>query len=260
MDRRDQLKRQAAHRAVSFVRSGMVVGLGSGSTSFFAVERIGQLLAEGTLRNILGIPTSVQTETAAASAGIPLTSFACSPEIDLTIDGADEVDSELNLIKGGGGALLREKIVAQASRRLVIIVDEEKLSVKLGSRWPVPVEVVPFAQHTEEIFLRSLGAAVAVRRAGCGSPGSRSLGSESLFETDQGNLILDANFGPIEKLGALIRELDERAGIAGHGLFGGMADEVIVAGKTGIRHLFRPAAQPVTREGERRAGYKDQGA
>jgi len=225
----DQLKQQAAWRAAEYVRSGMILGLGTGSTTRFALERIAELLKQGQLENILGIPSSLQTEALARSLGIPLTSFDAHSGIDLTIDGADEVDPRLNLIKGGGGALLREKVLAQASQCNIIIVDEGKLSPRLGSKWPLPVEVVPFALGVEMKFLQSLGAKVSLRKNSDGSP----------YRTDQGNEILDADFGPIADPEALARQLNQRAGIVEQGLFLGLATEVIVAGKNGIRHLKR---------------------
>ncbi len=156
------------------VRSGMVVGLGAGTTAAFATRRIASLLQEGALRDIRGIPSSKAVAALARSLGIPLTSLEEAPEIDLTIDGADEVDPHLNLIKGGGGALLREKIVAQASRREVIVVDAEKLSPALGTRWAVPVEVFPFGWRAQEAFIKDLGAGVTLRRGqGSGGGGPR---------------------------------------------------------------------------------------
>ncbi|MGD2178729.1 MAG: ribose 5-phosphate isomerase A, partial [Anaerolineae bacterium] len=143
------LKRRAAERAVDFVASGMVVGLGHGSTTVFALRRIAELLQQRELQDILGIPTSTHVERDARKLGIPLTTLEEHSRIDLTIDGADEVDDDLNLIKGGGGALLREKIVAQASRREIIVVDQTKLSPTLGIQWPVPVEVVPFGWRSQ---------------------------------------------------------------------------------------------------------------
>ena len=223
----DELKKKAAHRAVEYVSSGMVVGLGTGSTVRFAVERIGEQLHNGQLKNILGIPSSIQTQQLAQRLAIPLTILDEHPIIDLSIDGADEVDPQLNLIKGGGGALLREKIIAQASRRNVIVVDQSKLSPQLGSHRALPVEVVPFARKTEENYLNSLGASVTLRKTDEGQP----------FQTDQNNLILDADFGPIADLNALVKKLTERAGIVEHGLFLGIADEVIVAAEFKIKHL-----------------------
>jgi ribose 5-phosphate isomerase A len=227
---REDLKRQAAERAVEFVESGMVVGLGFGSTARYAVERIAQRLAAGDLRDIVAVPTALQVEREARRLGIPLTSLDEHPQIDLTIDGADEVDPNLDLIKGGGGALLREKIVAQASRREIIVVDEAKLSEKLGTRFPLPVEVLPFARGAMAQYLEQLGAATALRLAPSGQP----------FETDQGNWILDATFGPLDDPQPVADQLDRRAGVVAHGLFLGLATEVIVAGQGGLRHLHRP--------------------
>jgi ribose 5-phosphate isomerase A len=224
-----QLKQQAGRYAVDFVKSGMVVGLGHGSTAIFAVRRIAQLLHEGQLRDILGVPCSRQVEEDARRLGIPLTTLDEHPVIDLTIDGADEVDPNLNVIKGGGGALLREKIIAQASRREIIVVDESKLSPALGTHWPVPVEVAPFGWRSQAAFLELLGAEVVLRLNSNVSP----------FKTDQGNLILDCRFGPISDPAQLATRLNERAGIVEHGLFLGLATDVIVAGVEGVRHLKR---------------------
>ena len=227
--KQDELKQKAAHRAVEFIQSGMVVGLGTGSTTSFAVIRIAELIKSGDLTNIVGIPTSIRTEKLARDLDIPLITLDEQPEIDITIDGADEVDAELNLIKGGGGALLREKVVAQASRKNIIIVDESKLSECLGTHWALPVEVIPFATKTEANFLQSLGASVSVRSDENGQP----------YTTDQNNYILDANFGVMSDAAALAFELNERAGIIEHGLFLGLASEVIVAAEDGIWHLQR---------------------
>jgi len=223
------LKQLAAERAVEHVESGMVVGLGHGSTAILAVRRLAELLQTKRLKNVVCIPCSTQTESEARELGIPLTTLEEHPEVDLTIDGADEVDPNLDLIKGGGGALLREKIVAQASRREMIIVDETKLSPALGIKWPVPVEVIPFGWGSQAEFLKSLGATVNPRRET----------GEILFKTDQGNLILDCNFGPIPEPALLAYELETRVGIVEHGMFLGLASEVIVASREGIRHLRR---------------------
>jgi ribose 5-phosphate isomerase A len=219
-------KQQAADRAVEYVEPGMVVGLGAGSTAILATRRIGQLLREGRLRDIVGFPCSSVIEAEARALGIPIILDPLDT-VDLTIDGADEVDPELNLIKGGGGALLHEKIVAQASLREIIIVDESKLSPALGTHWPLPVEVIPFGWHSQLRFLESLGARVTVRQQSDGTP----------FKTDQGNLILDCAFGPIRQPAMLAAKLDTRTGIVEHGLFIGLATEVIVAGADGVRHL-----------------------
>ncbi len=228
-----ELKRQAGERAVDFVASGMVVGLGHGSTAIFALRRIGRLLRAGDLRDVLGIPTSTQVEQNARELGIPLTTLEEHPRIDLTIDGADEVDEGLNLIKGGGGALLHEKIVAQASHREVIVVDETKLSPTLGIQWPVPVEVTPFGWRCQELFLQSLGARVTLRHA---KDGAR-------FTTDQGNFILDCDFGALSNPSELAARLNERAGIMEHGLFLGLASDVVVGTPEGVRHLENPVSE-----------------
>jgi len=223
------LKQIAAERAVEFVESGMVVGLGHGSTAIFAVHRIAELLQSGKLCDILGVPCSLQIEQEALRLGIPLTTLDEQPIIDLTIDGADEVELNLDLIKGAGGALLREKIVAQASLREIIIVDESKLSPALGTRRMLPIEVVPFGWRTQVVYLESLGARVSVRRNS----------DTTFFKTDQGNMILDCNFGPISQPTSLAAELTKRVGIVEHGLFLGLATDVIVAGAEGIHHLTR---------------------
>ena len=226
----EDFKRQAAERAVDFVESGMVVGLGSGSTARYALERIAQRLAAGELKGVSGVPTSLQVEKEAGQFGIPLTTLEAHPQIDLTIDGADEVDPDLNLIKGGGGALLREKIVAQVSQREIIVVDESKLSEKLGTRFPVPVEVLPFGWKVVADYLELLGASASLRRGANGRP----------LETDQRNWILDAAFGPLEDPQPVAEQLEHRAGVVAHGLFLGLATDVIVAGQGGPRHLRRP--------------------
>jgi ribose 5-phosphate isomerase A len=224
-----ELKRQAGYRAVDFVRSGMTVGLGHGSTAIHAIRRIAQMLREGQLHDILGVPCSRRVEQDARELGIPLTTLDEHPVIDLTIDGADEVDPDLNVIKGGGGALLREKIVAQATRREIIVVHETKLSPALGTRWAVPLEAAPFGWPVQIAFLESLGGRPTLRRLDDGTP----------FVTDQGNLIIDCDFGPIADLAALVARLDARAGIVEHGLFVGLVSDVIVAGVDGVRHLER---------------------
>ncbi len=223
-----QLKQQAADQAVAAITSGMIIGLGTGSTALLAVRRLAEWLDAGKLQDITGVPTSSQIEQEARRLHIPLTTLEDQPVLDLTIDGADEVDPNLNLIKGGGGALLREKIVAQASRREIIIVDESKLSPVLGTRWAVPVEVIEFGWRTQLDYLTMLGAQVIIRRH-----------AGMVFKTDQGNLILDCNFGPIANLPALAAQLNARVGVVEHGLFLGLASEVIVAGRAGIQHLKR---------------------
>lgn len=224
-----RFKLEAAREAVAEIRSGMVVGLGAGSTAALAIRRLAELLAEGRLEKILGVPCSNEVERLATRLGVPLTTLEKNPVLDLTIDGADEVDLRLNLIKGLGGALLREKIVAQASQREIIVVDESKLSPVLGTRCPLPIEVVPFGWPTQMAYIENLGGRWELRKGEDGRP----------FQTDQGNFILDAHFGPIADPEALAQALDGRAGIAAHGLFIGLASEVIVAGPGGVRRLTR---------------------
>lgn len=228
-EKTQKLKQQAADRAVEFIEPGMVVGLGHGSTALFAVRHIAALLQAGSLSGILAVPCSLQVEEEARRLGIPLTSLDEHPIIDVTIDGADEVDPNLDLIKGRGGALLREKMVAQASHREIIVVDETKLSPALGSRWPVPVEVVPFGWRTQALYLESMGAHVSARRNSDGT----------FFKTDQGNLILDCKFGPLSQPPQLAAKLNTRTGIVEHGLFIDLATDVIVANAKGVRHLKR---------------------
>ena len=227
---RAKLKQEAAEFAVQFVHSGMVVGLGTGSTAIFATRRIGALLRTGKLQNITAFATSKATQEEAEQLGIPMMDDSLPLAIDLTIDGADEVDPLFNLIKGGGGALFREKIVAQASAREIIVVDDSKLSDRLGTRFALPVEVSPFGWRSQLRFLESLGARCIIRK-------NKQDGSQ--FVTDSGNMILDCNFGPIADVNALAAQLGARAGIIEHGLFLDIATDVIVASESGIRHLKR---------------------
>jgi ribose 5-phosphate isomerase A len=225
------LKQRAAEEAVSrFVRDGMVLGLGTGSTVYFALRKLGEELKSGRLRDLVGVPTSVHTEKLALKFGIPLTSLGNHKHLDVTIDGADEVDDALCLIKGLGGALLREKIVAVSSRKVVIVVDESKHVNRLGVRAPLPVEVAQFAWQVHLPFLRSLGARPRLRMATKDQP----------YLTDNGNFILDAHFrGGIPDVRTVAEALDHRPGVVCHGLFLGLADAAIVAGGDGIRVLTR---------------------
>lgn len=227
MNKSEKLKKEAAEKAVEEINSGMVVGLGTGSTVFYALQKIAELLKSGELTNIVGIPSSKQTEKIAKELEIPLATFEEHQIIDVTIDGADEVDKYFNLIKGGGGALLREKILAQASKRLIIIVDESKLSPKLGDRWAVPIEVIKFSYRLEEEFIKTIPGKPILRTFDNGEP----------VITDEGNYIIDANFGRLQNPFALAEKLENRAGIVEHGLFLHLTNKVIVAGKDGIKVL-----------------------
>lgn len=224
------LKQQAAVYAVDMVEDGMVLGLGTGSTFAYALEELGARVALGRLRSIVGVPTSEATARRAHELGIPLTTLAEHPELDMVIDGADEVDPQLNLIKGLGGALLREKIVAIATKRFITIVDESKLVTRLGTRGPLPVEVVPFAWEVHACWLSALGCHTELRRNPDGSP----------YVTDNHNFIVHCTFPQgIADPYALDQVLHTRPGIVEHGLFLGIASEVVVAGAEGVRVLKR---------------------
>jgi ribose 5-phosphate isomerase A len=226
---RDALKREAAEAAIALVQDGMVVGLGTGSTATFAVEALARRHSQGL--RFLGLPTSEHTAAQATAAGIPLTSFAAHRQIDLTIDGADEVErGTLNLIKGLGGALLHEKIVAAASRRLAIIVDNLKLVDRLGTHVPVPVEVVEFGLQATWASLEALGATAKLRLSQTGEP----------FVTDSGNRILDCSFGPIADPAGLEERIGRIVGAVESGLFINRADWVFVADPTGVHRLTGP--------------------
>ena len=226
----DEQKQAAGELAASWVEPGMVVGLGTGSTAVHAIRGIGARIADGQLHGVLGIPTSKASEAEAIAAGIELTNLGENPVVDLTIDGADEVDPNLDLIKGGGGALWWEKMVAQASVREVIVVDESKLTPQLGGRIALPVEVAIFGWRPEAEYLDDMGAGVAVRRAGGGAE----------FVTDEGNWILDCAFPPIGDAARLAGMLSRRAGIVEHGLFLDLATDLLVATPNGVEHRTRP--------------------
>jgi ribose 5-phosphate isomerase A len=226
-DAQTALKKEAAEYALRYVESGMTVGLGTGSTAIFAIRHIGEMLQSGQLKDIVCFATSKGSWDAAVELKIPMLTEDLPKGIDVTIDGADEVDPQLNLIKGGGGALLREKLVAQASKLEIIVVDESKLSSRLGTLHVLPIEVLPFGWRSQARFLESLGAKYVVRQTVDGRE----------YRTDQNNLILDCDFGPIADAPKLARELEARAGIVEHGLFIGLTHNVVVAGATGVREL-----------------------
>jgi ribose 5-phosphate isomerase A len=226
----DTLKRDAAARALREVQSGMVLGLGTGSTVAHFLRLLGQALAAGTLRDLIGVPSSVQTEGQATAAGIPLGSLRNHPRLDLTVDGADEVTPQLDLIKGMGGALLREKMIAQASHRFVVIADEGKAVPRLCTASPLPVEVVGWEWSSHVPYLEKEGAEVVLRRSADGTP----------YETDNGNRVLDCRFPEgVQDPAALDSGLNARAGVVETGLFLGMAEQAILAGPDGIRVIRR---------------------
>ena len=208
-------KEAVGRAAAELVRDGDVVGLGTGSTAYFAVIALGERVKAGL--KIIGIPTSVQTGDLARQLGIPLTTLDERPEIDITIDGADEVDPKLNLIKGGGGALLREKVVASASKKMVVVADSSKVVPALG-KFPLPVEIISFARTVVENKIAALGASPKLRAKADGSP----------FITDNGNQILDCSFGKIADPAALALALSNIPGIVEHGLFIGLATIALV--------------------------------
>lgn len=209
----------------------MVIGLGTGSTAVHATRKIGQLWQAGALPGIVAIPTSEVTAQEARQYDIPLTTLTDHPVVDVVIDGADEVDPQLNLIKGLGGALLREKIVATAAKQMIVVADDSKKVAQLGQRVPLPVEVVPFAIRPCADYLQQLGARVELRTNADGRP----------FVTDENNYILHCFFGPIADAVALDRAIRQQPGIVEHGLFLGLASQVILATPDGIEQYQRPS-------------------
>ena len=213
----DQEKQMAARAAVELVEPGSIVGLGSGSTATHAIRFLGERVRQGL--KIIGIPTSQKTKQLAEQLGIPLATLDEHPQIDIDIDGADEIDPQLNLIKGGGGALLREKIIASASRRFIVVGDSSKQVAHLG-KFPLPVEVIPFTQSLIAKRIAALGAQVSLR--GAGNP----------FVTDEGHHILDCTFSKIADPRGLAERLRAIPGVVEHGLFIGMAEKALI-GKDG---------------------------
>jgi ribose 5-phosphate isomerase A len=221
----EQEKEAAARASLKFVKDGQIVGVGTGSTAVFFIQLLGERVKQGL--RIQAIPTSDRSGKLAGSLGIPLTTFEEHPEIDVTIDGADELDDHLRLIKGGGGALLREKIVGSATKQYVIIADSSKRVPLLG-KFPLPVEVIKFAQPVIARKIRALGAQVTLRRDAAGNP----------FLTDEHNHILDCHFGQIPNPEALARTLSDMPGIVEHGLFIGMANVVLLANGSEVVELL----------------------
>jgi len=222
----DQEKEAAARASLQYVKDGQVVGLGTGSTAAYFIKLLGEQVKNGL--RIRGIPTSVRSRELALSLSIPLTTLDECQEIDVTVDGADEVDPELRLIKGGGGALLREKIVASATRQMVVVADISKRVQRLG-KFPLPVEVIKFAQGLVAKRIAAMGAEVKLRADVEGKP----------YVTDENNHILDCRFGEIRDAEGLARELSEMPGVVEHGLFIGMASVALFARGSEIVELRR---------------------
>lgn len=221
-----EMKKKAGYQAAEMVQNGQSLGLGTGSTVFYFLERLGERIRNEGL-SVRGIPTSIQTEEQAREVGIPLTTFDEIQELDFCVDGADEIDYELNMIKGGGGALLREKMVASASGYKLIIVDESKLVERLGSGFALPVEVVPFGWKLCEKRLEELGCTPYLRMDG-----------ENAFKTNNGNYILDCRFeGGIKEPDLLESELNQMAGLLCNGLFINLADEALVGRENGVESI-----------------------
>jgi ribose 5-phosphate isomerase A len=232
----DSVKRAVGRAAADMVQSGMIVGLGTGSTAVHVIERIGERLRSGELSSIAGVPTSFQSSTLAREQGVPIVALDQIDRIDLAIDGADEVAPDLSLIKGGGAAHTREKIVDALADQFVVVIDESKLVDRLGSRCPVPVEVLPMAVAAVSRALERLGARPDLRMA------ARKAGP---VVTDQGNLVIDARFDSIGDPAELERVLNNIPGVLDNGLFVGLADVVLIGaeidGAPVVRRMERPA-------------------
>ena len=220
----EQEKELAGRAAAKLVSDGDIVGLGTGSTAYFAIVALGERVKAGL--KIVGIPTSVATADLAGKLGIPLTTLDEHPEIDITIDGADEIDPRLNLIKGGGGALLREKVVASVTKKMVVVSDSTKIVRALG-KFPLPVEIIPFARVVVERKIVGLGATPKLRLKPDGKP----------YITDNGNHILDASFGEIEDPPFVAKSLSETPGVVEHGLFIGFARLALVGRGTSVEEI-----------------------
>jgi len=224
---REEAKKRVALEAVKHVEDGFVVGLGSGSTAAYVIQEIGRLMRQDGLR-VLGVPSSSQAMLLAVRSGVPLTTLDEYPVLDLAIDGADEVDKKLDMIKGGGGALTREKIVASAAKQVVIVADETKLVEKLGTSFRVPIEVLPFGLATATAGIKKLGGKPLLRE---------SKGKVGAVVTDNGNYIVDIDFGPIDNAEELNQRLKLIPGVIETGLFIGMANRVYLGKKDGIIKL-----------------------
>lgn len=218
---KERLKQMAAEKAVEEIQPGTIVGLGTGSTVYYVLLALGQKVRDGS--NVTGIATSMQTETISAEQGIPLSTLADHPVIDLTIDGADEIDPTLNLIKGGGGALVREKIIAHASKRLIIVADESKLVSTLGITFALPVEILQFGWEATQTAVDNICEKSTLRLSG-----------DEPFLSDNGNYILDCRFEAISQPAQLELQLNNLPGVVENGLFVDRADKAIIGAASGI--------------------------
>ena len=227
MSWKEEAKKRVALEAVKHVDDGFVVGLGSGSTTAYVIQELGRLIQQDGLR-VIGVPSSSQAFLLAVTSGVPLTTLDEYPVLDLAIDGADEVDKQLDMIKGGGGALTREKIVASAAKKVVIVADETKLVEKLGTKFRVPLEVLPFALATVSAGIKKLGGKPFLRK---------SKGKVGAVVTDNGNYIIDVDFGAIDNAEALNQQLKLVPGVIETGLFIGLADIIYLGKADGITRL-----------------------
>ena len=227
MSWRERAKKRATVEAVKHIKDGFILGLGSGSTAAYAIQGIGKKIKQEGL-HIMGVPTSHQAFTLAIRNGIPITTLDEHPQLDLAIDGADQIDTKLNLIKGIGGALTREKIVASVAKQFIVVADETKLTDKLGTKQPIPLEVLPFAVSTVTSKLKNMSEEIGLRKA------KEKIGP---IVTDNGNFILDVNFGPVENPEELNSQLKSIPGIIETGLFINMADIIYVGKQTTVQKL-----------------------
>ena len=227
MSWRERAKKRATVEAVKHIKDGFILGLGSGSTAAYAIQGIGKKIKQEGL-HIMGVPTSHQAFTLAIRNGIPITTLDEHPQLDLAIDGADQIDTKLNLIKGMGGALTREKIVASVAKQFIVVADETKLTDKLGTKQPIPLEVLPFAVSTVTSKLKNMSEEIGLRKA------KEKIGP---IVTDNGNFILDVNFGPVENPEELNSQLKSIPGIIETGLFINMADIIYVGKQTTVQKL-----------------------
>jgi ribose 5-phosphate isomerase A len=220
----EEMKKLAGEKAVEYVEDNMILGLGTGSTIEYTIRKLGKLVDDGL--RIKGIPTSLHTRKIAKECNIPLTNLEENPVIDLTIDGADEVDSNLNLIKGGGGALTREKIIAYHSNKEIIVIDDSKVVKALGVDFPLPIEVVKYGWSSTKKALEEFGCTIELRKI-----------VEEPFISDNSNYILDCDFERIEDAGQLEKDINNIPGVLENGLFIGLVDKVIVGSKKGLMTL-----------------------